>query len=91
MQHFNEDFVSIISTLHVSALIGHLQVLTVLLFIYANILKVMAIGYFLYQPKLHVAIVVRYIQNMLKTSINYFKMSKMYGSVSQNMLKYNFC
>jgi hypothetical protein len=30
MQHFNEDFVSIISTLHVSALIGHLQVLTVL-------------------------------------------------------------
>jgi hypothetical protein len=32
--------------------------------------------------------VVRYIQNMLKTSINYFKMSKMYGSISQNMLKY---
>jgi hypothetical protein len=30
MQHFNEDFVSIISTLHVSAFIGHLQVLTVL-------------------------------------------------------------
>jgi hypothetical protein len=30
MQHFNEDFVSIISTLHVLALIGHLQVLTVL-------------------------------------------------------------
>jgi hypothetical protein len=29
MQHFNEDYVSIISTLHVSALIGHLQVLTV--------------------------------------------------------------
>jgi hypothetical protein len=28
MQHFNEDFVSIISTLHVSELIGHLQVLT---------------------------------------------------------------
>jgi hypothetical protein len=39
MQHFNEDFVSVISTLHVSALIGHLQVLTVLLFIYANIHK----------------------------------------------------
>jgi hypothetical protein len=30
MQYFNEEFVSIISTLHVSALIGHLQVLTVL-------------------------------------------------------------
>jgi hypothetical protein len=28
MQHCNEDFVSIISTLHVSALTGHLQVLT---------------------------------------------------------------
>jgi hypothetical protein len=43
----------------------------------------MAIGYFLYQPKLRVAIVVRlrYIQNMLKTSINDFKMSKMYGSI----------
>jgi hypothetical protein len=51
----------------------------------------MAIGYFLYQPKLRVAIVVRYIQNMSKTSINYFKMYKMYGSISQNMLKYNFC
>jgi hypothetical protein len=30
MQHFNEDFVSVKSTLHVSALIGHLLVLTVL-------------------------------------------------------------
>jgi hypothetical protein len=30
MQHFNVDFMSIISTLHVSALVGHLQVLTVL-------------------------------------------------------------
>jgi hypothetical protein len=30
MQHFNEEFVSIISTLHVSAFISHLQVLTVL-------------------------------------------------------------
>jgi hypothetical protein len=30
MQHFNEDFVSIISTLHVSAVIVHLQVLTIL-------------------------------------------------------------
>jgi hypothetical protein len=30
MQHFNEDFVSIISTLHVSTRIDHLQVLTVL-------------------------------------------------------------
>jgi hypothetical protein len=39
----------------------------------------MAIGYFLYQPKLRVAVVVRYIQNMLKTSI------------SQNVLKYKFC
>jgi hypothetical protein len=46
MQHFNEDFVSIISTLHVSALIGHLQVLTVLYLFYANILKAMAIGHF---------------------------------------------
>jgi hypothetical protein len=62
-----------------------------ILFIYANILKAVAIGYFLYQPKLHVAIVVRYIQNMLKTTINYFKISKIYGSISQNMLKYNFC
>jgi hypothetical protein len=61
------------------------------LFIYANILKAMAIGHFLYQPKLRVAIVVRYMQNMLKASINYFKMSKMCGSISQNMLKYNFC
>jgi hypothetical protein len=42
----------------------------------------MAIGHFLYQPKLRVAIVVRYIQNMLKIYINYFKMSKMYGSIS---------
>jgi hypothetical protein len=25
---------------------------------------------------------------MLKTSINYFKMSTTYGSISQNMLKY---
>jgi hypothetical protein len=40
----------------------------------------MAIGYFLSQPTLRVAIVVRYKQNMLKTSINYFKMSKIYGS-----------
>jgi hypothetical protein len=30
MQHFNEDFVSIISTLHASAFISHLQVLTIL-------------------------------------------------------------
>jgi hypothetical protein len=30
MQHYNEDFVSIISTLHVSAFIGHLQVLIIL-------------------------------------------------------------
>jgi hypothetical protein len=41
----------------------------------------MAIGYFLYKPKLRVVVVVRYIQNMLKTYINYFKMSKMYGSI----------
>jgi hypothetical protein len=34
MQHFNEDFVSIISTLHFSALIGYLQVLTVAYSIY---------------------------------------------------------
>jgi hypothetical protein len=51
----------------------------------------MAIGHFSYQPKLRVAIVVRHIQIMLKTSINYFKMSTTYGSISQNMLKYNFC
>jgi hypothetical protein len=38
----------------------------------------MAIGHFLCQPKLRVAVVVRYIQIMLKTSINYFKKSKMY-------------
>jgi hypothetical protein len=51
----------------------------------------MAIGHVLYQPKLRDAIVVKYIQNMLKASINYFKISKMCGSISQNMLQYNFC
>jgi hypothetical protein len=65
MQHFNEDFVSIISTLHVSAFISHLQVLTIL-YLFANILRAMVTGHFSYQPKLRVAIVVRHRQNMLK-------------------------
>jgi predicted ATP-grasp superfamily ATP-dependent carboligase len=68
MQHFNEDFVSIISMLHVSALIGHLQVL----FIYANILKAMAIGHLSYQSKLRVAIVVRYKQKHVKNIYKLF-------------------
>jgi hypothetical protein len=51
MQHFNEDFVSIISTLHTcfgtyrpSSNVNNA------LFIYANILKAVAIGHFSYQP-----------------------------------------
>jgi hypothetical protein len=36
----------------------------------------MAIGHFSYQPKLRVAIVVRHKKNMLKISINYYRMSK---------------
>jgi hypothetical protein len=57
------------------------------LFIYANILKAMAIGHFSYQPKLRVTIVIDMNKSMLKISINYFKMSKMYGSLSQKYVK----
>jgi hypothetical protein len=48
----------------------------------------MAIGHSSYQPKLRAAIVVRHKQKYVKKSINYFKMSKTYCSISQNMLKY---
>jgi hypothetical protein len=52
----------------------------------------MALGHFSYQPKLRVAIVIRHKQKYVTNIyINYFKMSKMYGSISQNMLKYDFC
>jgi hypothetical protein len=46
----------------------------------------MAIGHFSYQPKLRVAIMVRYKQKHVKIYINYFKISEIYGSISQNML-----
>jgi hypothetical protein len=42
-------FVSIISTVHVSACIGHLQVLTEL-YLFMLTLKSMAVGHFSYQP-----------------------------------------
>jgi hypothetical protein len=48
----------------------------------------MDIGHFSYQPKLRVVIVVRHKTKYVKILINYFKMSKTYGSISQNMLKY---
>jgi hypothetical protein len=63
---FNMIFVSIISTLHVSAHIGHLQVLTELLCIYANILEAMAIGHFSYRPKFTCCNGDRHEQNLLK-------------------------
>jgi hypothetical protein len=63
---FNIIFVSIVSTLHVSVRIGHLQVLTELLFIYANILKAMAVGNFSYRPKFTCCNGDGYEQSLLK-------------------------